>query len=217
MTAINRCSNTGNKIRAGLESLGCLMGAPQLEQLETYVDLLIKWNKTYNLTAIKTPDDILPLHLFDSLAVAPYLKGNHFLDVGSGGGLPGIPLAILQPDRKFTLLDTVGKKTRFMQQAVIELKLPNVSVVQARVESWSPEKPFDAIISRAFSSVHDFVTLTAKHLQPQGSLYAMKGRYPKDELMTLPQGYCVAAEHKLDVPQLDAERYLIEITSEPRF
>ena len=213
MNTVNRC----NKIKTGIESLGCLMDAPQLEQLETYVDLLIKWNKTYNLTAIRAHDDILPLHLFDSLAVGPYVKGGHVLDVGSGGGLPGIPLAILQPDRKFTLLDTVGKKTRFMQQVVIELKLPNVSVVQARVESWSPEKQFDAIISRAFASVQDFVTLTAKHLLPQGSFYAMKGRYPKEELLALPQGYGVVAEHKLEIPQLDAERYLIEITSEPRF
>ncbi len=189
------------------------MTETQLIQLQTYVDLLIKWNKTYNLTAIKTANDILPLHLFDSLAVAPYLKGDCILDVGSGGGLPGIPLAILQPDRRFTLLDTVGKKTRFMQQVVIELKLPNVSVVQARVESWSPQKSFDAIISRAFASVQDFVTLTAKHLQPEGSFYAMKGRYPKDELIALPQGFYVVAEHELDVPQLDAERYLIEIKS----
>lgn len=200
-----------SKIRVGLESLACSMSEAQVKQLQAYVDLLIKWNKTYNLTAIKTPNDMLPLHLFDSLAIAPYLQGDSFLDVGSGGGLPGIPLAILHPHREFTLLDTVGKKTRFMQQAVIELKLPNVSVVQARVESWTPDHSFDAIISRAFSSLEDFVLLTAKHLHLHGSLYAMKGRYPKDELMALPQGYNLVAAHKLEVPQLDAERYLIEI------
>ena len=200
-------------IQAGLDALACVMTEYQVEQLETYVGLLVKWNKTYNLTAIKKPGEMLSLHLFDSLAVAPYLKGNSFLDVGSGGGLPGIPLAILQTDREFTLLDTVGKKTRFMQQAAIELKLPNVSVVQTRVESWSPDKSFDAIISRAFASLEDFVILASRHLHSQGRLYAMKGRYPKDELSALPEGYRVVAEYQLEVPQLDAERYLIEIKS----
>ncbi len=199
-------------IDEGLQELNCLVSEVQIRQLQTYVDMLFRWNKVYNLTAIKNKDDILRLHIFDSLAVAPFIKGRHFLDVGSGGGLPGIPLAILFPERHFTLLDTVGKKTRFMQQAIIEIKLPNVSVVQTRVESWSPDTLFDAIISRAFSSVADFVSLTGQHMHKQGSLYAMKGRYPKDELIALePQRYHVVAEHKLEVPQLNAERYLIEI------
>ncbi|MEE9352694.1 MAG: 16S rRNA (guanine(527)-N(7))-methyltransferase RsmG [Thiotrichaceae bacterium] len=198
-------------LEAGLQSLNCPMDEGQIIRLQTYVDMLLRWNKVYNLTAIRNVDDVLPLHIFDSLAVAPFIKGKQFLDVGSGGGLPGIPLAICFPERQFTLLDTVGKKTRFMQQAAIELKLPNVSVVQTRVESWSSDIVFDAIISRAFSSLNDFVSLTAQHMHKQGSLYAMKGRYPKDELAQLPNGYHVVAEHKLAVPQLDAERYLIEI------
>jgi len=195
----------------GLEELNASMTDTQVKQLQAFVDMLMRWNKVYNLTAITDADDILRLHIFDSLAVAPFIKGDHFLDVGSGGGLPGIPLAILNPERQFTLLDKVGKKARFMRQAAIELKLPNVSVEQTRVESWSSAMVFDAIISRAFSSVADFVSLTGKHLHKQGSLYAMKGRYPIDELAQLPQQYRIVAEHKLQVPQLDAERYLIEI------
>ncbi len=206
-------------LEAGLQSLNCSTGESQgkgldetqVAQLQAYVEMLLRWNKVYNLTSIRNVDDVLPLHIFDSLAVAPFIKGEHFLDVGSGGGLPGIPLAIRYPERRFTLLDTVGKKTRFMQQAAIELKLPNVSVVQARVESWASDTVFDAIISRAFSSVNDFVSLTAQHMHKRGSLYAMKGRYPKDELAQLPNEYHVVAEHKLEVPQLSAERYLIEI------
>ncbi|MEE9303609.1 MAG: 16S rRNA (guanine(527)-N(7))-methyltransferase RsmG [Thiotrichaceae bacterium] len=199
-------------LEEGLQQLNCSVNEAQTQQLHRYVEMLLRWNKVYNLTAINNANDILRLHIFDSLAVAPFIKGECFLDVGSGGGLPGIPLAILFPQRHFTLLDTVGKKTRFMRQAVIQIKLPNVSVVQTRVESWSPDTLFDAIISRAFSSVADFVSLAGQHLHEQGSLYAMKGRYPKDELTALePQKYKVTAEHKLKIPQLDAERYLIEI------
>ncbi len=198
-------------LEAGLEALNCSVNETQIKQLQGYVDMLMRWNKVYNLTAITDADDVLRLHIFDSLAVAPFIEGRSFLDVGSGGGLPGIPLAILNPERQFTLLDKVGKKSRFMRQAAIELKLPNVSVEQTRVESWSSDIEFDAIISRAFSSVVDFVSLTGKHMHPQGSLYAMKGRYPTNELAQLPQQYRVVAERKLQVPQLDAERYLIEI------
>ena len=199
------------RLQAGLDELAMTVSAEQIDLLQNYTDLLMRWNKVYNLTAIKDADQMLPLHLFDSLAVAPYLQGKNCLDVGSGAGLPGIPLAIVQPERQFTLLDTVGKKTRFMQQAVIQLKLPNVSVTQARVESWSPKFAFDAIISRAFASINDFVSLTAHHLKPQGTLYAMKGRYPAQEMTQLPAAYQVVAETKLQVPELDAERYLIEI------
>lgn len=199
------------QLQAGLDELGLVLTDAQIASLHAYIELLVRWNKVYNLTAIKDPQQIVPLHLLDSLAVAPYLHGDSCLDVGSGAGLPGIPLAIVQPERQFTLLDTVGKKTRFMQQAAIQLKLPNVSVIQARVESWSPESPFDAIISRAFASICDFVELTARHLQPQGRLYAMKGRYPVEEVTNLPASYEVIAERRLCVPQLDAERYLIEI------
>ncbi len=202
------------QLEVGVSALGLTLSEKQLAQLQTYVELLMRWNKVYNITAIRDVKQILPLHLFDSLAVTPFLQGSRCLDVGSGGGLPGIPLAIMCPEQAFVLLDTVGKKTRFMQQAVIQIALPHVSIVQSRVESWSPETAFDAIISRAFASLHDFVALSARHLKPDGRLYAMKGRYPAEELTQLPAGFQVIAEHKLEVPQLDAERFLIEITRE---
>lgn len=179
--------------------------------LNRYLQLLQRWNKVFNLTAVRDPAEMQSLHIADSISVAPFLRGKSCLDVGSGAGLPGIPLAILQPDRQFTLLDTNGKKTRFIQQAVLELGLPNVKVVQTRVESWQPAAPFDAIISRAFASLHDFVTFTGKHVAENGILYAMKGRYPASELAELPAGWRVTAQHPLHVPGLDAERHLLEI------
>lgn len=179
--------------------------------LNRYLQLLQRWNKVFNLTAVRDPAEMQPLHIADSISVAPYLRGANCLDVGSGAGLPGIPLAILQPDRHFTLLDTNGKKTRFMQQVVLELGLPNVNVVQTRVEHWQPVAPFDAIISRAFASLRAFVTFTGKHLADNGILYAMKGRYPDSELAELPSGWRVTAQHSLCVPGLDAERHLLEI------
>ncbi|OQX08110.1 MAG: 16S rRNA (guanine(527)-N(7))-methyltransferase RsmG [Thiothrix lacustris] len=179
--------------------------------LNRYLQLLQRWNKVFNLTAVRDPAEMQSLHIADSISVAPFLRGKSCLDVGSGAGLPGIPLAILQPDRQFTLLDTNGKKTRFIQQAVLELGLPNVKVVQTRVESWQPAAPFDAIISRAFASLHDFVSFTGKHVAENGILYAMKGRYPASELAELPAGWRVTAQHPLHVPGLDAERHLLEI------
>ena len=183
----------------------------QQQQLQHYLQLLQRWNKVYNLTAVRDPAQMQIVHLDDSLSVAPFLRGETCLDVGSGAGLPGIPLAIVQPQRQFTLLDTNGKKTRFMQQAVLELGLKNVKVVQTRVESWQPAAPFDAIISRAFASLHDFVTFTGKHVAENGILYAMKGRYPVSELAELPAGWQLIAQHPLHVPGLEAERHLLEL------
>lgn len=190
------------------------MNEQQAAQLQQYLQLLQRWNKVYNLTAVRNLADMQPLHIDDSLSVAPFIRGETCLDVGSGAGLPGIPLAIVQPERHFTLLDTNGKKTRFMQQAVLELGLKNVKVVQTRVESWQPDAPFDAIISRAFASVADFVQGTAQLLQADGTLYAMKGRYPAAELAELPYGWRVTAQHELHVPSVDAQRHLIELQRE---
>jgi 16S rRNA (guanine527-N7)-methyltransferase len=183
----------------------------QAQQLQHYLQLLQRWNKVYNLTAVRDPAQMQLLHLDDSLSVAPFIRGETCLDVGSGAGLPGIPLAIVQPERQFTLLDTNGKKTRFMQQAVLELGLKNVSVIQTRVESWQPPACFDAIISRAFASLYDFVTFTGKHAGENAILYAMKGRYPQAELAELPSGWKVAAQHELHIPGLEAERHLLEL------
>jgi len=203
--------STDNLWNLGLESLNSQPDDAQLQQLKQYVELLNRWNKTYNLTSVREPKDMIPLHVFDSLVVADYIKGNSCLDVGSGGGLPTIPLAIMQPQRQFTALDTNGKKTRFIQQAVIELGLKNVIVIHDRVEKWQTGSKFDAIISRAFSSIHDFVSASSKHLAKEGCLYAMKGQYPTTELQYLPQGFGLKESHPLNVPFVDGERHLLEI------
>ncbi len=191
--------------------LGIDLTERQQEQLQQYLQLLQRWNKVYNLTAVRDPKQMLPLHLWDSLSVARLVQGDSCLDVGSGAGLPGIPLAVLYPERQFTLLDTNGKKTRFIQQAALELGLKNVQVVQQRVEQWQSDRKFAAIISRAFASLADFVTVSAAHLQDNGVLYAMKGRYPDSEIAELPKGWVLARSHVLDVPGLDAERHLLEL------
>ena len=196
----------------GLQQLDCKPSSQQLEKLQSYLQLLQRWNKVYNLTAVRDPADMLPLHIFDSLAIADYIQGNHCLDVGSGAGLPGIPLAIIQPERQFTLLDTNGKKTRFIQQAIIQLELANAKVVQTRVEAWQPEQKFDAIISRAFASIEDFVDTSSIHLQDNGTLYAMKGQYDQAEIDVLPKGFKLSKMNKLIVPMLDAQRHLLEIS-----
>ena len=197
--------------QTGLQQLSCQPSDTQLSKLQNYLALLQRWNKVYNLTAVRDPKQMLALHLFDSLAVADYIQGDYCLDVGSGAGLPGIPLAIMQPERQFTLLDTNGKKTRFIQQAIIELQLSNAKVVQTRVETWQPPQAFDAIISRAFASVADFVDSSLQHLQADGCLYAMKGQLIASEWHDLPDSVSIRKTHRLDVPMVDAERHLIEI------
>ena len=194
-----------------LHQLDCIASQQQLQQLQDYLELLQRWNKVYNLTAVRNPADMLPLHIFDSLSVAHFINGNNCLDVGSGAGLPGIPLAIMQSERQFTMLDTNGKKTRFIQQAIIQLKLDNANVVQTRIENWQSPQKFDAIISRAFASIADFITTSSKHLAPTGTLYAMKGQYQQTEINEIPKGFKLKTVHKLQVPELNAERHLVEI------
>lgn len=198
--------------QSGLEALDCKPNAIQIDQLQKYVSLLKRWNKTYNLTAVRETKDMIPLHIFDSLIVADFIQGEFCLDVGSGAGLPTIPLAIMQPDRQFTSLDTNGKKTRFVQQAIIELGLKNTNVYQARIENWQAPNQFDAIISRAFASVYDFVTASSQHLAEDGILYAMKGQLPEGEMQYLPKEYSLMKTHKLLVPFVDGKRHLIELS-----
>lgn len=197
--------------QSALAALGLSLMPRQLEQLAQYLQLLQRWNQVYNLTAVRDPAQMLPVHLWDSLSVVPYIQHERCLDVGSGAGLPGIPLAIVQPEHHFTLVDTNGKKTRFIQQAALELGLKNVTVVQTRVEQWQAQQTFPAIVSRAFASLADFVTFTAPHLHADGVLYAMKGRLPSDELAVLPEGWQLIRTHRLHVPSLDAERHLLEL------
>lgn len=202
------------QLAAGLQALGIDLPAATQAQLLAYAAFLEKWNRTYSLTALRDPLLAVSHHLLDSLAIMPFVKGMNLLDVGSGGGQPGIPLAIARPELAVTLLDSNGKKTAFLQQAAIELGLKNVQVVTARVEAYRPPVPFAAITSRAFAELADFVSLTRHLLAPGGEWLAMKGVRPEAEmnkLRDLPGGVAVAAVHRLVVPGVDGERHLIVI------
>lgn len=194
----------------GLAELGLDLSAQARSRLLAFAALLGKWNRIYNLTAIRSPEQAITHHLLDSLSVLPHLGGiARLADIGSGGGLPGIALAIARPELEITSIETVGKKSSFQQQARIELGLSNFMPVHARVEEVVPDAPFDAVISRAFSDIADFVRLTRHLLGPGGRFLAMKGVYPRDELASLPDDVRVVEAHPLAVPGLDAERHLI--------
>lgn len=178
-------------------------------QLVAYLDLLVQWNKVFNLTAIRDPKEMVKLHIVDSVAIAPYIHGTSIIDVGTGAGLPGIPLALVQPEKKFVLLDSNGKKTRFLMQVVLTLGLPNVEVVQARVEDYHAAAGFDSILSRAFASLSDMVAKTRHLVSADGQFLAMKGVYPTEELSLLPANIAVLAVHKQNIIGLHAERHLV--------
>ena len=190
-------------------ALGLALADTQVATLECYLDLLEKWNRVYNLTAIRERSRMVTHHLLDSLAVLPHVRGPRVLDVGSGAGLPGIPLAVAGPALHVTLLESNHKKSAFLTQAVAELQLANVQVVMERVESWQPEARFDTIVSRAFAELGEFASLAGRLLAPQGVLAAMKGVHPFEEIGRLPQGYRVERVVRLSVPGLDAERHLV--------
>lgn len=204
-------SRHAEELTQGAATLGVALDARQQELLLGYLALLIKWNKAYNLTAVRNADEMVSRHLLDSLSVVPFVaeRGNDWLDVGSGGGMPGIPLAILFPERRFTLLDSNGKKTRFLTQVKLELGLDNLSVVNARVEAFRPEQPFAGIVSRAFSALEDFANWT-RHLGDRDTHWlAMKGLRPDDELARMPDDFKVEAEHTLAVPGCQGQRHLL--------
>lgn len=182
------------------------------QRLLAYGALLMKWNRVYNLTAIRDEAAMVDLHLLDSLTVLPYVDFSSIADIGSGGGLPGIPLAICRPDMQVTLVETVGKKASFLQQARIELGLSNLTVCNERVENLQVDRPFEAITSRAFSSLRDFVTLTEHLTGPAGLWLAMKGVYPKDEIADLPTDFALTRTVPLNVPGVDVERHLLFIS-----
>ena len=194
-------------LAAGLAELGLDLPDAVQHKLLAFRDLLLKWNRTYNLTALRDPEQVVSHHLLDSLAILPHVGGGALLDVGSGGGLPGIPLAIARPELAVTLVDTVQKKTTFLQQAAIELGLKNVAVHHARVEEMRGQ--YAQISSRAFADLARLVGLTRHLLEPGGRWLAMKGVRPDDEIAALPSGVAVAAVVPLTVPGLDAERHLL--------
>lgn len=197
------------KLQSGLKEMGLDLSGEQQDKLLAYVEMLKKWNKTYNLTALRDESQIISHHLLDSLTLPPYLEGAQtMLDVGSGGGQPGIPAAVCRPDLQITLLDANTKKTSFLQQAAIELELENVRVVSGRVEAVQGLRA-DVITSRAFAELADFVNWTAHLLQDGGCWAAMKGVYPAAEIDRLPDSVCVERVDKIRVPQLNAERHMV--------
>ena len=194
-------------LATGLAALGLDLPDDAQQKLLAFRDLLLKWNKTYNLTALRDPDEVLTHHLLDSLAILPQVGSEPLLDVGSGGGLPGIPLAIARPGLSVRMVDTVQKKTTFLQQAAIQLGLKQVTVSHARVETLSGQ--YAQISSRAFAELGLFVGLTRHLLAPGGRWLAMKGVCPEAEIAALPADIVVDAVIPLHVPGLDAERHLI--------
>jgi 16S rRNA (guanine527-N7)-methyltransferase len=202
--------NTSAKALAdGLAAL-CIDPDPQaIARLLAYLDLLEKWNGVYNLTAIRDPAQWLTHHLLDSLSVFRHLPAGSLADIGSGAGFPGLPLALLDPDRPVTLVESNQKKTAFLTQVVGQLGLTHVRVVRTRVEELPSEPGFPIVISRAFAELADFVRLAGHLITPGGRLFAMKGLYPHDELARLPEGYACVAVEVLQVPGLDATRHLV--------
>ena len=197
------------KLQSGLKEMGLDLSGEQQDKLLAYVEMLKKWNKTYNLTALRDESQIISHHLLDSLTLPPYLEGAQtMLDVGSGGGQPGIPAAVCRPDLQITLLDANTKKTSFLQQAAMELELKNVRVVSGRVEAVQGLRA-DVITSRAFAELADFVNWTTHLLQDGGCWAAMKGVYPAAEIDRLPDSVCVERVDKIRVPQLNAERHMV--------
>jgi 16S rRNA (guanine527-N7)-methyltransferase len=196
------------ELTLGIEQLGILATDDQQKKMLSYLSILQKWNKVYSLTAVRDIEQMVSLHLLDSLAVLPYLWPGRWLDVGCGPGLPGIVLAILQPQWAFTLLDSNSKKTSFVQQAVIELGITNIQVCCNRVEDWQVEEKFDGIISRAFADVAEFTQLSRHLLKQEGSWVAMKGQ-PKEELHRLPINIEVKQVVPLQIPGLEASRCLV--------
>ncbi|ABX23571.1 16S rRNA (guanine(527)-N(7))-methyltransferase RsmG [Salmonella enterica] len=202
-----------NKLSRLLDEAGISLTDHQKNHLVAYVGMLDKWNKAYNLTSVRDPAEMIVRHILDSIVVAPYLQGQRFIDVGTGPGLPGIPLAIVLPDAHFTLLDSLGKRVRFLRQVQHELKLENITPVQSRVEAYPSEPPFDGVISRAFASLSDMVSW-CRHLPgDKGRFYALKGQLPEDEIASLPNNFSVESVEKLRVPQLEGERHLVIIKS----
>ena len=197
------------RLEHGIAALGLQLPAAAVERLLDYQALLARWNATYNLTAIRDPADMVSRHLVDSLAILPFVQGATLADLGTGPGLPGIPLAIAAPERQVLLVDSNGKKVRFLREAIRSLKLENVRAVQSRVEE--VEGQFDCVTARAFASLADMLAWGGHLLTTNGIWLAMKGKHPEDELAGVPDGFEVRAIHELNVPDVGGERHLVFI------
>ncbi|RUT67318.1 16S rRNA (guanine(527)-N(7))-methyltransferase RsmG [Morganella morganii] len=202
-------SDLQQQLTALLRSADIRLTDQQKQQLTGYVEMLHKWNKAYNLTSVRQPEQMLVRHIMDSIVVAPHLTGSRFIDVGTGPGLPGVPLAIVRSESHFVLLDSLGKRVRFLKQVQHELGLTNIEPVQSRVEEYLGE-PFDGVISRAFASLDDMLSW-CHHLPAPGTgrFFALKGGVPEEELTQLPEGISLVSVEKLVVPQLDEQRHLV--------
>lgn len=213
MTAVleQAYADLGKPLDKGLNELGLALGRDVPSRLLEYLALLDKWNRIYNLTAIRGGARSVSGHLLDCLAVVPHVTGARVLDVGSGAGLPGIPIALAKPEARVTLLDSNHKKAAFLRQAVVELQLKNVNVICERVENWRPPDKFDCIISRAFAEIAEFVASASHLLAPGGIFASMKGVHPYDEIERLPHDFRVKEVLRLRVPMLAAERHLVLI------
>jgi 16S rRNA (guanine527-N7)-methyltransferase len=201
--------DTETQLVDGIAALGLKLPSRAVADLLRYTSLLEKWNRVYNLTAIRERSRLVSHHLLDSLAVVPLLPAGRLVDVGSGAGLPGIPLAIARPESAVTLLDSNHKKGAFLRQAVLELGLENIQVTIARAEEWEPAQRFDVAVSRAFSDLSGFIEASAHLLKPDGVFAAMKGVYPDEELTQLPVGITLESVTALSVPGLRAARHLV--------
>lgn len=195
----------------GLHSLGLQVPTDAPARLCAYLRLLERWNRVYNLTAVRRPEDMVSRHLLDSLSILPWVRGPRVLDVGSGAGLPGIPLAVARPQWEFYLLDSNAKRTRFMQQAIAELKLTHTQVVRCRLQDYYPETRFASLVTRAYATLAELTADSVRLCAADGCLLTMKGVYPHDELKHVSPAWQIVGVHRLTVPGLDAERHLVEL------
>lgn len=198
-------------MQRGISSLSLNCSEETLSSLLAYIDLLKKWNSAYNLLGGNESASLVSRHILDSLSISPYLEGSLIADIGAGAGLPGIPLAILNPDKNFVLIDSNGKKTRFMFQAKIQLGLDNISVENCRIEHYQSKQQIDMVMCRAFSTLADALTMLQPIFSDECKLLAMKGHYPEDEIARLPDGFELSKSIKLDVPGSESQRHLIEV------
>lgn len=199
------------RLEIGCARLGIELPARACARLMTYLDELARWNATYNLTAVREPDDMVVRHLLDSLGIVPFLPAGALIDVGSGAGLPGVPLALIDSGCAVTVLESNGKKATFLRHVRRTLAIENLDVAQSRAERYRPSAAFSGVLTRAFSALPEMLRMTGHLAAPDGRWLAMKGRLPAPELARLPAGYRVLETHRLDIPFLDEARHLIVV------